>query len=69
MKKVTDIKGMDKSSYLIDHTRRVFLMDPENVYLYHVDLDASEQQSAKAVLAKIVQNENRKEKIENQMGS
>lgn len=51
-KRVSEIKP----SYLIDHTRRVFLMSPENVYLYHVDLDTSEQRSAKAVLAKIIQN-------------
>lgn len=27
-KKVSGIKGMDSSNYLIDHGRRVFLMDP-----------------------------------------
>jgi cytochrome oxidase Cu insertion factor (SCO1/SenC/PrrC family) len=43
-----------KDDYNIDHTTRIFLMDPDNVYLYHLDSSLSEQQSAKAIIAKIV---------------
>jgi len=27
----------NNNDYNIDHTTRVYLMDPENVYLYHLD--------------------------------
>ena len=51
-----------KDGYNIDHTTRIFLMDPENSYLYHIDSTLSEQQAAKAIVAKIVQNEHKKDK-------
>jgi hypothetical protein len=38
-------------------------MDPDNKYLYHLDPSLSEQQTAKAILTKIISNEHMKEKI------
>lgn len=37
-------------------------MDPENRYMYHIDPTLTEQQAAKAVVAKIISNEHKKEK-------
>lgn len=62
-------EGPKQGSYEIDHTTRVYLMDPDNAYLDHLDPNLTEQQTAKAILAKLVQNEHLKEKAEQQINS
>ncbi len=47
-------EGPKKGGYEIDHTTRVYLMDPDNYYLDHLDPTLTEQQTAKAIVAKIV---------------
>lgn len=55
-------EGAKEDDYNIDHTTRIFLMDPENNYLDHVDPSLTEQQAAKAIITKIITNEHKKEK-------
>jgi cytochrome oxidase Cu insertion factor (SCO1/SenC/PrrC family) len=62
-------EGPKKGSYEIDHTTRVYLMDPDNYYLDHLDPTLTEQQTAKAIVAKIVQHEHKKEKAEQRMAT
>lgn len=62
-------EGPKKGSYEIDHTTRVYLMTPENTYLDHLDPALTEQQTAKAIVAKIVQNEHMKEKAEERLAA
>ena len=58
----------ENSNYNIDHTSRIYLMDPENNYLYHIDETLTEQQAAKSIVAKIVSNEYKREKKIEQAG-
>lgn len=62
-------EGVKKGSYEIDHTTRVYLMDPDNRYLDHLDPYLTEQQTAKAIVARIVQHEHKREKAEQQLAS
>lgn len=50
-------EGKKKGQYEIDHTTRVFLIDPEGNFLDFLDPTMTEQQNAKAIVSKIVQNE------------
>jgi cytochrome oxidase Cu insertion factor (SCO1/SenC/PrrC family) len=61
-RKVVKTGVIDKTKYDIDHTTRVFLMDPNNKYLLHLNPSLTEQQTAKAIVTKIVENEHRREK-------
>lgn len=62
-------EGAKKGSYEIDHTTRVYLMDPDNNYLDHLDPTLTEQQTAKAIVARIVQHEHLKAKAEQRLAS
>lgn len=62
-KKIEKATAHNPKDYLLDSTARVCLMDPDNKYLYHLDPSLSEQQTAKAILTKIISNEHMKEKI------
>lgn len=44
-------------------------MDPDNIYLDHLDPSLTEQQTAKAIVAKIVNHEHLKEKAEQRLAS
>lgn len=61
--------GVKKGQYEIDHTTRVYLMDSDNNYLDHLNPKLTEQQTAKLIVAKIVQNEHRKDKAERALKS
>jgi cytochrome oxidase Cu insertion factor (SCO1/SenC/PrrC family) len=54
--------GPKKGEYEIDHTTRVYLMDSNNIYLDHLNPKLTEQQTAKVIVAKIVESEHRKDK-------
>lgn len=60
-KKVPNKEGQS-SGYTIDHSSNIYLMNPDNEYLYHIDESLTEQQAAKAIIGKIVTNEHRKQK-------
>lgn len=59
--------GKKKGLYEIDHTTRVFLIDPEGNFLDFLDPALSQQQNAKAIVSKIVENEHFREKAQKKM--
>ena len=53
-----------KKGYEIDHSDTIYLMDPDNNYLDHIDSTKTEHETARALMAKMVECEHKRELIE-----
>ena len=56
--------GSIKQGYEIDHSDQIYLMDPDGKFLDQVDTRLSEHENARNLLAKMVQNEHKRQKLE-----
>lgn len=65
-KRKTNISETNKDKYDFDFTTNMFLMDSENNFMDRVDPSLTEQQAAKAIVAKIITNEHLREKMSEQ---
>lgn len=42
----------------------MYLMDPDNIFLYQIDDRMSEHESAREILQKVIENEHKMQKLE-----